>query len=276
MTSTKISSIPEYLVGVSQVIADWRKNIVKDWPITFWYRGVSSRSRYLLVPGRYRDAFAHMDHYEEAALLMEFKRTAPAMLRGPTPHPSRHTVWWTIGQHHGLPTRLLDWAESSLVGLYFAVTGTSQKDDPAVWMLNPDTINKGLLSAPGHTPVVVGSAQDRKVDRRWGLLTGKHQLPATRPIAVRTVAMSERVSGQHGVFTLFGTDKDGLESLKGDASILRCLDIDPNAICRIQEELRQAGVTAATIFPDVDGLCRSLKSLWELRTRALQAARKKP
>jgi hypothetical protein len=277
MVLAKISSVREYLTAVTEVIDDWRQTILSGWPLTFWYRGVASRSKHLLVPGRYRDAFVNMRHEEEAAMLMEFKRTAPALHPGPLPISARHTAWMTIGQHHGLPTRLLDWAESSLVGLYFAVTSARQKDDPAepaVWMLNPDALNR-RISPRGFIPVIVGHAQDRKlVDKPWGLLTGK--LAAAEPIAVRTVAITARVSAQHGVFTLFGTDKDGLETLKGHSSILRCLDIDPNAVDQIQDELRQAGVTAATIFPDLDGLCRSIKSLWKLRTRALQAGRSSP
>lgn len=143
-------------------------------------------------------------------------------------------------------------------------------------MLKPDAINRRLpQQIGGKIPVIVGHSQDRKlVDTHWGLLNGKS--PAAIPIAVRTVAISERVSAQHGVFTLFGTDRDGLENLSGETSMLRCLDVDPNAVERIQDELRQAGVTAATIFPDLDGLCRSLKFVWELRTRANQTARKKP
>jgi hypothetical protein len=63
-------------------------------------------------------------------------------------------------------------------------------------------------------PVIVGHEQDDKVDGGRGLTHGQATRP--RPIAVRTVAISERVSAQHGVFTCFGTDKDGLETLKSE------------------------------------------------------------
>lgn len=55
--------------------------------------------------------------------------------------------WLTLMQHYKAPTRVLDWSESLLIGLYFAVSQDQNKPqspetDGALWILNPDRLNR--------------------------------------------------------------------------------------------------------------------------------------
>ena len=98
-----------------------------------WFRGQSSAS-YSLVPGLGRPG---SQPNAEMALIKRFKQNA-------VPHlpikPSTEWEWLFLMQHHRLKTRLLDWTESPLAGLYFAVESQSNEDG-ALWCIDPVALN---------------------------------------------------------------------------------------------------------------------------------------
>ena len=77
----------------------------------------------------------------ERNIIEHFKRIAPALTQN-TPNQNDHCRWLFLMQHHGAPTRLLDWTENALVALYFAVENFSAGKDGELWAIYPHSLNE--------------------------------------------------------------------------------------------------------------------------------------
>jgi hypothetical protein len=100
-----------------------------------WFRG-HSNSEWSLVPKLYRQE--DHDRNTEDEIREEFITRAPSLTEA---HPSNEWQWYFLMQHYGAPTRLLDWTDGGLIGLYFAVRDNRGCSDAAVWMLDPWWLN---------------------------------------------------------------------------------------------------------------------------------------
>src|SRR3990170_6695909 len=103
-----------------------------------WYRGLSSDA-HELVPTFH---VQRRDVSDEIYMMNLFKQNAHEFLEGQI--PLSEWEWMFLMRHHGLPSRLMDWSENPLVGLYFATEhdGQRRKQDGALWCLLPIQLNR--------------------------------------------------------------------------------------------------------------------------------------
>lgn len=228
----------------------------------YWFRGHAINCGEL-TPKIFRSQYAALrerDRYFECKLIREFKRMGVTM----TPNPPRmndQLRWLFLMQHHGAPTRLLDWTENVLVAAYFAVEDKPGRDGE-LWVLQPLALNKT------HELDSVPCADE--VDTNLRLLLRQPCHPLTPedlqrirfPYAIRPAMHVPRMMSQLGVFTIHPTPADGsaggiAESLADTDTLARY--IIPRACKRkMCRDLAALGITRRTLFGDLDALAATV------------------
>ena len=156
-----------------------------------------------------------------------------------------------LAQHHGLPTRLLDWTFSALAALWFAVRNLPEKKD------NGKDFENGVVW------VLCAIVDDFRLDTKHsGPFDNKSRTRIFRPKAI-----SPRIVAQSGVFTVHRLQKPGsdkkfkfvpLEKNRNYKNKLVKFVVPPSAFASIRTELNMMNANAALLFPDLDGLCSHL------------------
>jgi hypothetical protein len=102
-----------------------------------WFRGHPKVFGELL-PGVQREPYSSARPEIEFWAGQRFRLRAPSF-SADLPRWDDYVSWLLLMQHYGVPTRLLDWTENILVGLYFALE--SPNDDGELWCMNHSELN---------------------------------------------------------------------------------------------------------------------------------------
>ena len=144
----------------------------------------------------------------EQALLREFMRAYPPDASTPPPDNNDTLGWLSLMQHHGAPTRLLDWSYSPYVAAFFGLDALLRHGDEnrkaAVWALS----YKPLAAAQNLVPAHLGKAFQEYAMTREGALFRTIFMDAEPPITfapiVNPYRLHERLVLQQGVFLCQG------------------------------------------------------------------------
>lgn len=231
-----------------------------------WFRG-HARAYAELTPRIFRTEYEPLHAFREDlefSLIEDFKRGAPT-LTDSTPSREDHAAWLFLMQHHGAPTRLLDWTESALVALYFVVN-EHLSDDGELWAMYPDVLNKhnGFQGIPTpNNPILRYLAAEpmhnnpKKLAKELGL----DNIPA-HPLAVQPPMHFPRMVAQLSTFTIHPRPNQNRtipELLVDERHLVRYL-IPRNSKGELQRGLAALGITQRTLFPDLDSLSKSIVS----------------
>lgn len=262
-----VTNIPEFLEVVDRCTREW---FVQEKTWGPWFRGHRDAT-WGLRPSLYRyPPCARPIRKLEDEIRQEFVVRAPSL---GSERPQNSWEWYFLMQHCGAPTRLLDWTESALVALYFAVRDKTDENDAAVWILEPWKLNQYVAElneviAPGAGSGMVSSHADRYKDWLPDRYSKPRELQVELPVAVYPTHFSRRISSQRSCFTIHGSDFDGFDHLPEKARpYLRKAVIPGPKTNYIEKSLAVAGVDEVTVYPDLDGLGRWLTTIMRDETR---------
>ena len=216
--------------------SDFSEWIEKRNTVNYFFRGLTS-TKHKLIPkvGRSKSHAKERGYTREAEywLFMEFKRLASAYIDR---IPRYDWEWLVLAQHHGLPTRLLDWTFNPLAAAYFAVEKEGKTGDAIVYAL------QRLLS--------ISPVEDKP-----GPLELDYIARFDPPV------ISRRVIAQDSAFTIH---PDPVKEFKPDD--LEKLVIDKGWCLELKGTLNNLGINRASLFPDIDAVAADL--MWQCVIRS--------
>lgn len=223
---------------------------------TTWFRG-HSRFDWVLQPSINR--YAKPDPISWAIRL--YKVFVQNSIKLFNTSPTEEYEWMFYMQHYGIPTNLMDWSESPLVGLYFAVEDTKYHgDNGALYLLEPTAFN----SAASHTVVGQKDIFAFGIDNETNqyLLTQvnlTNKLLKTPPMAVIGPKNSVRIQAQEGVFIAHHRDLTWMEQNFATCNWAWKHNIPAGAKKNILEELKYLMMDRYSMYPQLDHLADKIK-----------------
>jgi FRG domain len=266
------------------IIKEWQQLLKLEPEFGGWvYRGQSNsqwdlETSLMRIINNNRAGYARGDAedyaFAERYSLHDFKSRAHFYLNH-LPSNTDAVAWLAVMQHHGTPTRLLDFSRSIYVACYFAIINTST--DACIWAIDESWLR--------YSGVEYAELQGIKPtnDLRFGQLAAtysaannivnannfdSHEYESPRPaiLMIDIGRQIPRLAIQQGTFLMptdlslsFGANLDlAIAGTKPDCSPIKKILLPIELRCHALMHLRMMNITAETLFPGIDGFASSL------------------
>ncbi|WP_347156911.1 FRG domain-containing protein [Pontibacter chitinilyticus] len=171
--------------------------------------------------------------------------------------------WLAVAQHHGLPTRLLDWTYSPLVALHFATQDLSKYDeDAAVWCID-------YVKVKEYLPVPLKKALENEGNVFTPELL-EPVCPSLKTLAdfqeedyvlfLEPPSLDNRIVQQYALFSMMSRAKGNMSMwLKKHTELYFRVIVPGKVKWEIRDKLDQANITERVLMPGLSGLSQWLK-----------------
>jgi len=223
----------------------------------FAYRGVSDvdydlKTSLIRMGGDYKSLEQH--------IIRGFQKYAHLEMR----EESSIWNWLSLAQHHGLPTRLLDWTYSPYVALHFVTDHIDKYDkDGAIWCVNFVETNKSLSPALQDKLDHAGArvfTTNMLNEAVQSLTSFDRQAIDPLVVFLEPPSLDSRIVNQSGLFSLITDAQTSLDEwLPERQGVYRKIVIPKELKWEIRDKLDQSNMNERVLFPGLDGLCQYLK-----------------
>ena len=235
--------------------------------------------------GRFRSPFAFRGCSRASTSLettlsrlgAHYERREQSLLRNFRKYAHRDAVrvdslwnWMALAQHHGLPTRLLDWSFSPYVALHFATVDPSEDEDPSVvWCVDCVQVKEHLPAAlkrlvrEEDSDVLTIEMLDRAAPtlRQFERLSREPFVAFFEP-----PSLDDRIVNQSALFSVASAARSSVsEWLYSHPQMFHRVIIPASLRWEIRDKLDQANINERVLFPGLDGLSQWLTRYYSPR-----------
>ena len=169
--------------------------------------------------------------------------------------------WLSVAQHHGLPTRLLDWTFSPYVALHFMTEdGACFEKDGVVWAV--DYVGARTQLPPRLAAVLDEDGANvfttEMLARGAATLKDLDSLGEEFVVFLEPPSLDDRIVSQNALFSLSPHKTKMTSWLERHPELVRKIVVPAELKWEVRDRLDQANVTERTLYPGLDGLSRWL------------------